>query len=203
MDKVILTDVDGVILDWEAGFHEWMEDAGHRPVEGHEDMHGMHLRFDMERSTAHNMVRQFNESAAIGFLRPLRDAVQGMQELASMGYRFEIITALGLNRHAQTLRYQNLSYVLGPAVKFHVYYVDTAAPKTEILNEMGQRYPGHWWIEDSPQNARDGIRAGLRSILIRHPFNEGYKMKCPRVYGWDEIVNLVKIDEEHKETASA
>ena len=28
-DKIILTDCDGVCLDWEYGFHTWMQAHGH------------------------------------------------------------------------------------------------------------------------------------------------------------------------------
>ena len=31
-DKIILTDADGVLLDWESAFHKWMESHGHVTV---------------------------------------------------------------------------------------------------------------------------------------------------------------------------
>ena len=33
--KIILTDIDGVVLNWEYAFGEYMEVQGHQPVEGH------------------------------------------------------------------------------------------------------------------------------------------------------------------------
>ena len=35
-DKIILTDIDGVILDWEEGFSVWMEHQGFTKVEGYQ-----------------------------------------------------------------------------------------------------------------------------------------------------------------------
>ena len=35
MQKIILTDCDGVVLDWEEGFSIWMEHHGHTKVEGY------------------------------------------------------------------------------------------------------------------------------------------------------------------------
>ena len=29
MSKVILTDIDGVVLDWETSFYEWMSNKGY------------------------------------------------------------------------------------------------------------------------------------------------------------------------------
>ena len=28
-EKIILTDIDGCVLDWEFAFHQWMEHHGH------------------------------------------------------------------------------------------------------------------------------------------------------------------------------
>ena len=36
-DKIIITDCDGVLLDWETAFHKWMESHGHVLV-----AHGMY-----------------------------------------------------------------------------------------------------------------------------------------------------------------
>ena len=35
-DKIILTDCDGVLLDWEEGFSVWMELHGHEKVAGYQ-----------------------------------------------------------------------------------------------------------------------------------------------------------------------
>ena len=70
----ILTDVDGVVLDWEEGFSVWMEHHGHALVDGSKFMYNIGERYGMTAEQGSKMVKQFNESAAIGFLPPLRDA---------------------------------------------------------------------------------------------------------------------------------
>ena len=35
-DKIILTDIDGVVLDWEEGFNVWMQHHGHNLTEGYQ-----------------------------------------------------------------------------------------------------------------------------------------------------------------------
>ena len=68
-NKVILTDCDGVILDWEEGFPVWMEHTGHNKVEGHP------LKYSIgdnnpTKEQGNKLVKQFNESVPIGgFLR--------------------------------------------------------------------------------------------------------------------------------------
>ena len=73
-DKIILTDCDGVILDWEEGFSVWMEHHGHEKVEGYQYLYNIGQRYGMSSEAGNKLVKQFNESAAIGFLPPLRDA---------------------------------------------------------------------------------------------------------------------------------
>ena len=34
--KYIITDIDGVVLDWEEGFSVWAEHHGHEKVEGYQ-----------------------------------------------------------------------------------------------------------------------------------------------------------------------
>ena len=52
-------------------------------------------RFGMTAAEGKNMVREFNDSAAIAFLPPLRDAVYYMKRLNMFhGYKFHVITSL-------------------------------------------------------------------------------------------------------------
>lgn len=189
--RTILTDVDGVILDWENAFHEWMTDLGHQAVDNYQDLHGMHRRYDLERNTSMNLVRQFNESAQIGFLKPFRDAVEVIRDLYwGDGYDFVMITALGTNRYAQLARERNLRDVLD--IEFEIHYVDTAAPKTDILGEIAPRYPGCVWVEDNPRNADEGHSLGLEGVVIRHTHNANYSGPCKMVDTWQEIATIVE-----------
>ena len=72
--KIILTDIDGVVLDWEESFVIWMEHLGHTLVDGYQYKYGVDKRFGISKGISDQLVRQFNASAAIGFLPPLRDA---------------------------------------------------------------------------------------------------------------------------------
>ena len=69
-NKVILTDADGVLLNWEYAFTVWMEQHGHTQVDDANFIYDIGKRFGLESNNmGHRLVKQFNESAAIGFLR--------------------------------------------------------------------------------------------------------------------------------------
>ena len=68
-NKVILTDVDGVLLNWEYAFKCWMEQHGYKLNNTASD-YDISDRYGIPYSKGKELVRFFNESAAIGFLPP-------------------------------------------------------------------------------------------------------------------------------------
>ena len=189
--KVILTDCDGVCLDWEEGFSIWMEHHGHEKVEGFQFMYSIGDRYGISRNQGHKLVKQFNESAAIGFLPPLRDAQYYIKLLHEKHqYHFVAITSLSNDPYAQHLRERNLNKLMGDAFK-EVVCLDTGADKDVILQEYGKKYPGAYWIEDKPENADWGTDAGLNSILVEHGHNMDYTGPATVVKNWEQIYNLI------------
>tara|TARA_R110000772_G_scaffold106765_4_gene208854 strand:+ start:4094 stop:4690 length:597 start_codon:yes stop_codon:yes gene_type:complete len=190
-DKIILTDIDGVILDWEEGFSVWMEHQGFTKVEGYQYMYSIGDRYGIDLKQGSRLVKQFNESAAIGFLPPLRDAQYFVKKLHEQhGFKFLAITSLSLDPYAKQLRQRNLKKLMGDAF-IDVICLDTGADKTEILIEYGKKYPGNYWIEDKPNNLQDGIDAGLEGILVEHGHNMDFTGNANVVKNWEEIYNLL------------
>ena len=190
-DKIILTDCDGVILDWEEGFSVWMEHHGHKKVDGYQYLYNIGERYGMSSEAGNKLVKQFNESAAIGFLPPLRDAQFFVKKLHEQHqYKFICITSLSLDPYARQLRMRNLKKLFGDAF-LEVICLDTGADKDDILMEYGMKYPGNYWIEDKPENVNWGIDAGLNGILIEHGHNMDYTGQANVVLNWEEIYNLI------------
>ena len=66
--KVILTDCDGVLLDWEYSFDQWMARHGYRVQK--ENTYSMAEKYDLGMVNKSRLVRMFNESATIRKLPP-------------------------------------------------------------------------------------------------------------------------------------
>lgn len=185
MDKpVILTDADGVLLNWDYAFSVWIKRHGFTQLEGTERVYEIHKRYGMMPEQKKMLVRMFNESAAIGFLPPLRDAVHYIQKLhREHGYVFHVITSLSTDPSACELRTQNLKKLFGDTVFERFVYLDTGADKNEALEE----YAGSSliWVEDKPENARVGMQLGLDSLLMEHGHNINENL--PIVKNWKEI----------------
>jgi hypothetical protein len=135
------------------------------------------------------LVKFFNESAAIGYLPPLRDAIYYVRKLhEKQGYVFHVLTALSNDHQAQELRRQNLQKLFGETVFEKFVYCDTGADKDEILEPYCGS--GLLWIEDKVENAELGLELGLDSILIEHGHNM-LTTGIPLMKDWKDVYEYV------------
>jgi FMN phosphatase YigB (HAD superfamily) len=191
LSKLILTDADGVLLDWEWAFNVWMQEHGFEEVPGSKLNYDMSVRYGIPKEQVKKLICIFNESAAIGFLPALRDAVYYVKRLhEEHGFRFHCITSLSLDANAQKLREMNLNKLFGTTAFERLVCLDTGADKNAALQE----YAGTdcYWIEDKIENAEAGLQYGLRSLLVEHGHNmHHYQEGITLVKNWREIYQLV------------
>jgi len=189
LKKTILTDVDGVLLNWEYAFDVWMNEQGFKKQEGEEFAYGMNIRYSIEKSQAKKLIKIFNESAVMGFLPPLRDAVEYVTKLADEGWTFHAITSMSTQYHAKKLREQNLDKLFGEGVFTEVTCLGTGADKDEALSVYENSKM--WWIEDKVENAIAGAKAGLKPIVMEHGHNMNTEHDFPVAKNWGDIYNIV------------
>ena len=191
LNKVILADCDGVLLDWEYAFNIWMQEHGFEEVPGSKLSYEMDERYGIPKEQVRKLIRLFNESAAIGFLPALRDAMYYVKRLhEEHGYRFHCITSLSTDPNAVKLREQNLSKLFGKTAFERVVCLPTGADKNEALEEY--RDTGCYWIEDKPVNAEAGLAAGLRPLVIEHGHNlHYYHEHITLVKNWRDVYRIV------------
>lgn len=190
MNNLILVDADGVLLNWEFAFDMWMNEHGHRKQPGTQFKYDIGKRYGIDRDVGKKLIKTFNESAAIGFLPPLRDAIHYVRKLhEEHGYVFHCITSLSLDRNAQRLRKMNLEKLFGDTVFEEVICLDTGADKDEAL--LPYKDSECYWIEDKITNAEVGKRLGLRPILVEHGHNMDYFGDIPLVKNWKQIYEMI------------
>jgi FMN phosphatase YigB (HAD superfamily) len=188
--QLILVDADGVLLNWEYAFAIWMEQHGHETQPGYEFIYDIGERYGISRDQGRKLIKLFNESAAIGFLPPLRDAMYWVKRLhEEHGYVFHCITSLSLDPSAGKLREMNLRKLFGKTAFEQIICLDTGADKHHALSEY--KNSNCYWIEDKPENADVGHALGLRSILVEHGHNMNYLYPYPVVKNWREIYEII------------
>lgn len=167
-EKVILTDVDGVLLDWEYTFSNWLQTKGnYQEITAHHTDYGIHNKYGGDKAEFKKLVREFNNSAWIGFLPAFRDAVGSVEAIRKeFGYTFHVITSLSEDEYACHLRTMNLERLFGKDTFTRYIYLDTGADKDEALKDYAGT--GCIWVEDKPENAQEGLKHGLCSVLMQH-----------------------------------
>lgn len=171
-EKLILTDCDGVLLNWEYAFDIWMKNRGYKASNDHQlkFQYGIQHRYNLTEDQKESLVREFNASAAMGFLPPLRDAIQYVTKLhREHGYVFHCITSMSNDKNAQKLRIMNLNKIFGDTVFEEYIFLDCGADKTEVLSKY--KNTDLLWVEDKLENAIVGKNLGLNSILMKHGHN--------------------------------
>jgi FMN phosphatase YigB (HAD superfamily) len=188
--NTILVDCDGVLCNWEYAFAIWMEQHGHEKQPGAELEYDIGQRYGINRDQGRKLIKLFNESAAIGFLPPLRDAMYYVKRLhEEHGYSFHCITSLSRDVNAQRLREMNLRKLFGDTAFERIVCLDTGADKNHALEEYaGSRC---YWVEDKPENADVGYAMGLKSILMEHGHNMHHQCDYPVVKNWREVYSLI------------
>jgi hypothetical protein len=186
----ILTDCDGVLLDWEAQFHPWMKRKGYRLVDP--SAYEIHNQYIIPYDRSKELVQQFSESATIGFLPPFRDAIHSIANFARDNHVcFHCISSMGKDLYANTLRIRNIEMFFGKNLFERFAFLDCGAPKNEILKEY--EGSGYIWLEDKPENAEIGLRYGLRPFLFTHTYNKQTAVSADitRVTYWSQLFDIL------------
>jgi FMN phosphatase YigB (HAD superfamily) len=190
-DRVILTDADGVLLDWQSGFDQWMAvTQGLTLLKGGEHGYNISDRFDVSEDQGFQLVCEFNNSVEVAGLAAFRDAKEYVSKLHDQGYVLHVITSLSLQTLARKFRLMNLEMIFGTEVIQRLVCLDTGADKNQALS--GYAGSGLYWIEDKISNADAGHQLGLKSILIDHGYNQvDGDLPYPRVENWKEIYQII------------
>ena len=187
-DKIILTDCDGVILNWEKQFHRWMNDRGYNVVKS--GVYEIHDTYDIAQERAMKYVEEFNTSAYLIDLPPFKDALSGVATLKENGYKFIAITTVGGNYHTHYLRKINLENLFGKDTFVELHCLSESEGKKNTLERF--KDSGLYWIEDLPKNAKLGADLGLRTLLIDHSYNKDFNDdRIIRVRSWKDICNII------------
>ena len=200
-NRIILTDVDGVLLEWEHHFTKWMlqrtlfDKKGsryhpYRLLEDKENTYEMAERFGVTIPVIRKEIREFNRSAWMGTQRPMPDSQTWVKLLHAEGWTFIPITSQTSDKPAQELRKKRLGELFGDHVFSNYHILGTGADKDSALAEFHNT--GLYWVEDKPKNALAGLRYGLKVLLYDHPYNQDFNHpEITRVNNWEQIHKLL------------
>mgnify|MGYP003115804440 FL=1 len=200
-NRIILTDVDGVLLEWEHHFTEWMlqrsyyNDKNERIypynlLPNKESTYEMAERFGLTVQQIRKEIREFNKSAWMANQSPMPDSQTWVKLLAVEGWTFIPITSQTSDIPAQLVRKKRLQELFGESTFKNYFILDTGMDKDSALSEFHNT--GLYWVEDKPKNALAGLNYGLKPILIDHPYNRDFNHpEIVRVNNWKQIHEMI------------
>lgn len=186
--KLILTDVDGVLLHWEWMFDLWMAKHGYCKI--NDNAYTTSQAYGITEEEGDRLCTMFNETVYIRNLPPYRDAIRFTRKLhEEHGYVFHAITSIGSDPLVVESRIENLHRVFGRSMFFDITCLHHSVSKLTVLNQYADS--GCWWIEDHPVNYQIGVNAGLKSLLINQTYNQLVSAGDNRVNNWYEIYERI------------
>ena len=182
-NKIILVDVDGVMLDWSTAFNNWMLDNGYT-IHPTNDPYDLAQIYGIPEDERMNRVREFNNSDAIANLSPHKDAVEYVKLIHDEhNYKFLVISSMSKHAQAREIRITGLERTFGDVFSDYIF-LDTAADKSEVLKQF--EGTGCFWLEDKVENAQAGLNVGLRSLIMEHDFNKESNI-APIIKDWKQF----------------
>ena len=200
-NRIILTDVDGVLLEWERHFTKWLQlrsyfdkngnrNYPYKLLDSGQDNYDMSKRFEISKETISQEIREFNRSAWMGTQRPMLESQTWVKLLHAEGWTFVPITSQTSDIPGQALRKKRLGELFGEHVFSNYHILGTGADKDSALAEFHDT--GLYWVEDKPKNALAGLKYGLKPILIDHPYNKDFNHPdIIRVNNWKQIHEIL------------
>jgi hypothetical protein len=186
MTKIIYTDIDLTLLDFNAGFEDFLRNVvGMDVAEGQLDGHS-HLPNAVEGITpdvAKSLVHRFFDDPMFGALPALKGAPEATQRLYEHGWRFVGISACPVGVGAD-IRKKNLELMLEvPFEAVHLSGYDGC--KRSILESFDPCV----WVEDNVNHAHVGHELGYKTYLIDQLHNRDSDVLVTRVKSWSEIAD--------------
>lgn len=188
----ILTDCDGVLLDWAGGFTQWLFSRlgppwqvssvppypmhAFRPADWIRDAYGLSY------ADAPPLFSQFRVSPHFANLMPYRDACEWLPRIAEdYAARFVIISSAGTEPEVEAHRKTNLQACFGD-----VFAPFTLLPPMENKRTALSRHAPTLWLDDHLPHVLDGHAVGHIAFHFDR-FGELHPDAPRRVSSWAEV----------------
>jgi len=181
-EKIILTDVDGCLVDWNTPFHTWMKENGHDRVLTNAT--SIEEQYSLPVLETRKLIKEFSNNDVISILQPLNDSKKYVNKLFNLGYRFISISSISLKDSVKNNRIKNLKTLFGNETFIDFVFLNTYESKNEILFQY--KDVGKYWIEDNYKQYRAGLDVGLISFYLTETSRDENSLKS-----WSEIYSRI------------
>jgi FMN phosphatase YigB (HAD superfamily) len=190
VSKIIYTDVDATVLDFNLHWEPWLREQGYDFPDDHlHRFNRLTLAFGISDEEESDVVHRYFACEHAYSVPAMKGAAEAMRSLHVCGWRFVAITACPNTAGIAQRRRNNLEAVLG--VPFEEVIATGFVSKRAVLSSLEPSV----WIEDNYDNALAGHELGFDTYLINHAYNADLPdAGMTRVNDWSEIVERLCTD---------
>ena len=190
--KVLLTDVDGCLVDWFSSFKTFAENKLGRQFHGLPSKFYLFEYLGISEDEARALVHEFNGFCPeFSRIPPCRKAEIYLPMIKEMGYDIIAVSACSGNDNTVRMRTNNLKDVFGDIIS-EIHCVGTIPAKKRIL----ERHEGTFWVEDNVEPSRIGADLGHKSLILRYLYNTHMENDHPDITWVDDWSTIIKIIED-------
>ena len=186
-EKIILTDVDGVLLSWISSFDEFMLDImGVKAI--NLETYDARERYNVDADKIGILIKAFEQSIHMSQLAPHLDAVKYVRKLhEEHGYKFITATSVSNSWIVYNSRVKNLTDVFGNVFSdyWHAGFGGSKIPFFEKYQDTEM-----WFIDDHPTHYNEANKHGLNALLMDSHHNKSYH-HLDRVMDWKEVYERI------------
>ncbi len=184
-DITLISDVDGVAMDWTQGFVNYMASIGHHALHANPSTFGMTDIFpELEKPWTHIM--DYQHSPFYEQVRAYEDAKETYGRLHDLGAKIVFLSSCGETDFIKTTRENTLNSEFSG--KFDdIILLPFGASKLDALSKFKK---GSVFIDDQVHIAQEGVLMGHNSFLRDMPYNS--KDSCGQVVRLTEMNQLTE-----------
>lgn len=202
----VITDVDGVLLDWFKGFETWITEVkGVKPIHGATpSMYRLTDKYPLTTKEISDHIAEFNSSSYFAELKAIDGAVQFLNFLMMDNTKdVAWLSAGSVEGHEEECfdrRSANLRNCFGRDIPGTLLVMDT--PKDDYLKAYKEECGDDLvFIEDSLSHAEVAIKLGIRTILLNYSYNttKNNSKLLYKAKNWEDIYNIIDVIEKEIE----
>lgn len=189
MNKVIITDIDECVLQWQKGFIEFINHIKNENFNPDMDIHeNIELHMNLDYDEIEELLYEFNTSNKFGELNVGYKSEIYIPKLHEEGYQFYAITSCGSDTVTKENRVKNIIDIFGD-IFLDIHCIDYTISKDEYLKILPR---DSIWVEDKTSNSELGLKYNHMCFLIHHDYNINHNNdNIIRVSDWEEIYNKI------------
>jgi len=190
-NKLIVTDIDGVCLNYLGSFIEWVDETHGWEVDPKSpcDTYCLSSWFlpnkgrKMGEADFVGLIAEYNNYPRV--LPPVEYSQKCLRLLREGGYRIIALSSFGGCKLTQHFRRAYLNVVFG-GIFDDIIILPLGACKRDKLKELSPEY----FVEDCLAYAEQGVALGIKTFLLRTTYNAGGE-DIIYVNNWNEILYII------------